>query len=465
MISPRTLLLLSALLGNLATLSTAVELSGNLERKSGVTYELGLSRRAEDGFVNELVEDDHDEVSDKKSEKPWGEVIIASLLINLASLIGLVFVVGSFTLNKFCAAKTSKEEQRNWKFTHNIIPSFACGALLATCTFLIMPEAIAMLSEFALQDNDAHEEDVVEDEDHDEHDEDVDIPVAWRFGVCVISGFLLPIATSLIFPHYHKPEISENCAGGELVIPETAVSLTPEESIAYVTKTDDETQQEDCDLAGCGCHEQEGDVEEEGEGKIHLFRSLPATLMKAYSHPKPLLLDLLDPELKMEISLGEPQEINWALASSVLIGDFFHNFTDGILVGTAFSLCDRELAVAISAATVYHELAQEIADFFLLTKHCNIKAPLALFLNFVSGLSVFFGAIIILSFDVSTNATGCILAIGSGVYIYIAAAECIPQARKAQETIGDKVISVVSFSFGVIPIGLVLLNHGHCEVH
>lgn len=437
MISPRTLLLLSALLGNLATLSTAVELSGNLERKSGVTYELGLSRRAEDGFVNELVEDDHDEVSDKKSEKPWGEVIIASLLINLASLIGLVFVVGSFTLNKFCAAKTSKEEQRNWKFTHNIIPSFACGALLATCTFLIMPEAIAMLSEFALQDNDAHEEDVVEDEDHDEHDEDVDIPVAWRFGVCVISGFLLPIATSLIFPHYHKPEISENCAGGELVIPETAVSLTPEESIAYVTKTDDETQQEDCDLAGCGCHEQEGDVEEEGE----------------------------DPELKMEISLGEPQEINWALASSVLIGDFFHNFTDGILVGTAFSLCDRELAVAISAATVYHELAQEIADFFLLTKHCNIKAPLALFLNFVSGLSVFFGAIIILSFDVSTNATGCILAIGSGVYIYIAAAECIPQARKAQETIGDKVISVVSFSFGVIPIGLVLLNHGHCEVH
>ena len=176
---------------------------------------------------------------------------------------------------------------------------------------------------------------------------------------------------------------------------------------------------------------------------------------------------MLDSELNTketkESPLGGPHKINWALASSVLIGDFFHNFTDGVLVGTAFMLCDRELAVAISAATVYHELAQEIADFYLLTKNCNIKVPLALFLNFVSGLSVFFGAIIILSFDVTTNATGCILAFGSGVYIYVAATECLPRARKAQETTGDKVISVVSFIFGAIPIGLVLLNHGHCE--
>jgi zinc transporter ZupT len=176
------------------------------------------------------------------------------------------------------------------------------------------------------------------------------------------------------------------------------------------------------------------------------------------------LFDLLDSELKTkETDEKSAKKVNWALASSVLIGDFFHNFTDGVLVGTAFSLCHRELAVAISAATVYHELAQEVADFFLLTKHCNLKVPLALVLNFVSGLSVLLGAVIILSFDVTTNTTGCILAIGSGVYIYIAAAECLPRARKAQKTTGDKFISVGSFICGVIPIGLVLLNHGHCE--
>lgn len=52
-----------------------------------------------------------------------------------------------------------------------------------------MPEVIAMLPEFALQGNDAHEEEDVTDEDEEDHDEDADIPAAWRFGVCVISSF------------------------------------------------------------------------------------------------------------------------------------------------------------------------------------------------------------------------------------------------------------------------------------
>jgi zinc transporter ZupT len=151
------------------------------------------------------------------------------------------------------------------------------------------------------------------------------------------------------------------------------------------------------------------------------------------------------------------------LAASVLIGDFFHNFTDGILLGTAFSICHRELAVTIAVATVYHELAQEIADFFLLTKHCYIRIPVALALNFVGGLSVMLGAIVILLFDISSNTTGCILAMGAGVYVHIAAAECLPRAKDAQKTTTDKLLSFASFVVGVVPIGLVLLNHGHCE--
>jgi zinc transporter ZupT len=166
-----------------------------------------------------------------------------------------------------------------------------------------------------------------------------------------------------------------------------------------------------------------------------------------------------------EKPLSHSTPINYSLASSVLLGDFFHNFTDGVLIGTAFSLCNRELAIAVSVATVYHELAQEVADFFILTEHCNIRPAVALLLNFVGGLSVFFGAIFILSVDVTANVTGCILAIGSGVYIFVAVGECLPRALQAQKTATDKAISVASFLVGVIPIGLVLLNHGHCEAH
>jgi hypothetical protein len=49
------------------------------------------------------------------------------------------------------------------------------------------------------------------------------------------------------------------------------------------------------------------------------------------------------------------------------------------------------------------------------------------------------------------------------VYVYVAAAECLPRAKEAQTTTTDKFISLGCFVVGVIPIGLVLLNHGHCE--
>jgi hypothetical protein len=55
-------------------------------------------------------------------------------------------------------------------------------------------------------------EDHEDDEDADEDQVDADVPVAWRFDVSVIGGFLLPIVTSmLIFPHEHEPELCEKC--------------------------------------------------------------------------------------------------------------------------------------------------------------------------------------------------------------------------------------------------------------
>ena len=51
----------------------------------------------------------------------------------------------------------------------------------------------------------------------------------------------------------------------------------------------------------------------------------------------------------------------------VLIGDFMHNFCDGIFMGTAFIHCSRSLAWSITVATIFHEIAQEFADYFVLT--------------------------------------------------------------------------------------------------
>ena len=144
-------------------------------------------------------------------------------------------------------------------------------------------------------------------------------------------------------------------------------------------------------------------------------------------------------------------------------GDFFHNFTDGVFVGTAFLLCSRDVAYTIVATTIYHELAQEIADFALLHHHCGIAAWKAVAYNFVSGFSVMIGALVILSFDMSETAQGTTLAIASGIYIYIAACECVPRIQAVRKTPKDTLLFLFFFVFGAVPIGLVLLNHQHCE--
>lgn len=117
-------------------------------------------------------------------------------------------------------------------------------------------------------------------------------------------------------------------------------------------------------------------------------------------------------------------------------------------------------------ATVYHEIAQEIADYFMLTRFCHIPPFYALLFNFINGMSVMLGACLILGIEDMTDvAIGCILAISSGVYLNISIAECFPRAKQAQQTPRDKIVGFASFIVGVVPIGLVLLNHSHCEDH
>jgi hypothetical protein len=152
-------------------------------------------------------------------EKPWGEVLVTSLLINLVSLVGLVFVVvGVATKKWFKKRSANSQNVFDWKFTTNMIPSFACGALLATTCFLIVPEALEMIHHFVEEKLEAEEGDHdehrwLEEEEEEEHG-DTDAPTAWRFGTSFVCGFLLPVLSSLVFPHHHEPEICDNCQSG-----------------------------------------------------------------------------------------------------------------------------------------------------------------------------------------------------------------------------------------------------------
>lgn len=155
--------------------------------------------------------------------------------------------------------------------------------------------------------------------------------------------------------------------------------------------------------------------------------------------------------------------INKKLCASILLGDGFHNFSDGMFIAASFKAsCNASTSISIVMVTLLHEVAQETADFILLTRHVGLSTPKALLLNFLSGLSVVFGGIIFLAGNPSDEVTGVILGMAGGVYINIAACETLPRIESIIRTQVDRICALLIFIIGTIPIGLVLLNHHHC---
>ena len=149
------------------------------------------------------------------------------------------------------------------------------------------------------------------------------------------------------------------------------------------------------------------------------------------------------------------------VVKSVLVGDFLHNFGDGIAIAAAFMGCGPTLGWTLTAGAVAHELSQELSDFLILTNSAQggLKVPLALLLNFVSGTGVLWGTVLIFSVSIDDAAVGMLLAFGGGVYLQVGAAECMPRVYEGVQSAAERVFCLAAFCAGTVAIGLVLLDH------
>jgi len=349
------------------------------------------------------------------SGTPWGDIILGSFLIQLVTLTGL-----ALTAFSICAKRNDSLYN---KMMNTAIPSFAAGALMATTVFLILPESIYLITGIHAGhgDHSDHSDHDAGDDDHAGHNhfrslvviesgEETESGAAWKFGVAILGGYLFPIITKMLFP---VPDSHDLATVGKKDEDETLSKASPENPV-------DDSLDKNCE-----------------EGKQIDSASLENKAVKR----------------------------DHALASSILIGDAFHNLADGIFVGNAFLLCGRSFTYTVIAATIYHELAQEIADYALLVHHCGLSRVVALTANFLSGFSVFLGAALVAAMDLSSKTTGILLAISAGVYLNVAASECVPRIEANRKSARDTLEFLMLFALGAVPIGLVLLNHGHCDAH
>ena len=87
---------------------------------------------------------------------------------------------------------------------------------------------------------------------------------------------------------------------------------------------------------------------------------------------------------------------HWAY--SILIGDSFCNFSDGLIITSSFLGCGMDSGLIVLLGVILHEICHEIGDFSLiLDSGYSFKKSIAL--NFISSLSIYLGWIVTILLD------------------------------------------------------------------
>lgn len=131
-----------------------------------------------------------------------------------------------------------------------------------------------------------------------------------------------------------------------------------------------------------------------------------------------------------------------------LVGDAIHNFSDGIIIATAFSI-DVRLGFITGVAILVHELPQELGDFGVLI-HSGFDKNKALIANFIVSLTAMLGGLLgyfALGFFESLQIY--ILPIAAGSFLYISASDLIPELKK-ESNIGKSLKSFLLFVIGLV---------------
>lgn len=184
-----------------------------------------------------------------------------------------------------------------------------------------------------------------------------------------------------------------------------------------------------------------------------LFHMLPHALAAAGA-PRPVMLWVaigfttflaLDQLLEWHHSHRVPSEQVQPLGPLLLIADGVHNLLGGLAIGAIF-LVDIGAGIAAWSAAALHELPQEIGDFGAIV-HAGYSRRKALFYNFLSALTFPLGGLTAYAVGQSID-VHLLIGLGAGNFIYIAAADLLPEVKRA-ERLRDSGQRFVCFVAGV----------------
>ena len=148
----------------------------------------------------------------------------------------------------------------------------------------------------------------------------------------------------------------------------------------------------------------------------------------------------------------------------ILVGDGFHNLTDGIIIATAF-MADFHLGIIASLATFAHEIPKKVGNFIVLLNAGFSRARAYLYNLLCSLLAIVGGLVGYCILNRVQHLIPYALAIASAGFIYIAVSDLIPQMQR-RSTLKETIPQIILIAVGIAIIfmitqGLAAHSHGH----
>lgn len=136
------------------------------------------------------------------------------------------------------------------------------------------------------------------------------------------------------------------------------------------------------------------------------------------------------------------------LAAINVIGDGIHNFIDGVLIAASY-LASPVLGASTTIAVLLHEVPQELGDFGVLV-HSGLSVRRAILVNLASASVAVAGAVLTLlvGSSLGTTVSDLLLPVAAGGFIYIAAADLIPELQ-ADRSLRGLLLQSTTMALGV----------------
>jgi zinc and cadmium transporter len=150
-------------------------------------------------------------------------------------------------------------------------------------------------------------------------------------------------------------------------------------------------------------------------------------------------------------------DIHGTAGPMILIGDLFHNATDGLLIAASF-LSSLPIGIVTGITIIIHEIPQEIGDFAILLDGGYPKRK-ALLYNLLSSLSNLLAAIIAyFTLEIINFAIPYVMAFSAAGFLYIALSDLYPQLHQKRE-FGTSLQQFIMILAGIGTMVLLLQFH------